>query len=61
MREMHSIRESERDPVQDSFEEGMLGDDYELVGFYRDGSDPSSDDSSDFDFEIFIVSAVTEV
>lgn len=59
---MHSVQKPDNgDSLQASFEEGMLGEEYELVGFYRDGSDHVSDDSSDFDFEIFIVSECTEV
>ena len=40
-----------------SVDEGMLGDEYELVGIYADG--PS--DSQAPEFEIFVVAQVSEV
>lgn len=62
MRDMRSTGKRDyEDPIQASFEEGMLGDEYELVGLYRDGSDHDPDDASDFDYEIFIMSVGTEV
>lgn len=49
------------DPSEDQFEsslnEGMLGDEYEIVGFYND----DADSGSEHEFEIFIVSVGTEV
>lgn len=49
------------DPSEDQFEsslnEGMLGDEYEIVGLYND----VSESGSDREFEIFIVSVGTAV
>ena len=55
MSQKHSTDSEERFAA--SLDEGMLGDDYELIGVYND----EPEDNQGFEYEIFIVSVGSAV